>query len=150
MADHSHPDSVETGHELSDLSARNIALFGAGLAIAIAVALLTVYGLMTLLRAREARQAEPPSRLAVTPEPVPGPRLLVQPGRALQNMRAEEETRLKSYGWIDEEKGIVHIPIERAMEILAEKGLPARQSKPQTADGKTAARVESGRAEARP
>lgn len=150
MADHSHPDSVETGHELSDLSARNIALFGAGLAIAIAVALLTVYGLMTLLRAREARQAEPPSPLAVTPEPVPGPHLLVQPGRALQNMRAEEETRLKSYGWIDEEKGIVHIPIERAVEILAEKGLPARQSEPQTAEGKTAARVESGRAEARP
>jgi hypothetical protein len=36
---------------------------------------------------------------------------------------------LKSYGWIDRDKGVVHIPIDRAIEILAERGLPVRAAK---------------------
>jgi hypothetical protein len=149
MAEHSHPDGIESGHELRDLSARNIALFGAGLAVAIAVTLLTVYGLMTLLRAREARQAGPPTVFTIAPEPTPGPHLLVEPGRAIKNMRAQEEARLNSYGWIDEENGIIHIPIERAMDILAKQGLPARQGKAQARESKAAAPAASGRSEVR-
>jgi hypothetical protein len=36
-------------------------------------------------------------------------------------MRAAEERVLHGYAWVDREKGIVRIPIEQAMEILAEK-----------------------------
>jgi len=43
-------------------------------------------------------------------------------------MRAEEDKILKNYGWIDQEKGIVRIPIDRAIEILAQRGLPARSA----------------------
>ena len=128
----SEPTAAETGHETSDLSARNIALFGAGLTVLITVALLVCYALVVWMRASEARRAGPPSPLAVTREPMLGPQLLVEPGQALKAMRQQEEARLKSYGWIDQEKGIVHVPIERAIEMLAEKGLPARPSKPQT------------------
>ncbi len=42
-------------------------------------------------------------------------------------MRAAEEKILHSYGWIDQQKGIVRIPIERAMELTAQRGLPARK-----------------------
>lgn len=42
-------------------------------------------------------------------------------------MRAEEDKILNSYDWVDKEKGIVRIPIQRAIDILASKGLPARK-----------------------
>jgi hypothetical protein len=34
--------------------------------------------------------------------------------------------RLVGYGWVDREAGIVRLPIERAMELLLERGLPTR------------------------
>ena len=42
-------------------------------------------------------------------------------------MRAAENKILHSYGWIDEKKGVVRIPIERAMELTAQRGLPVRK-----------------------
>jgi len=33
---------------------------------------------------------------------------------------------LESYGWIDREKGIVHVPIEQGMQAVLDAGLPAR------------------------
>jgi hypothetical protein len=147
----SEPAAAETGHETSDLGAKNIALFGAGLAVLITVALLVCYALVVWMRESEARRAEPPSPLAVTREPTSGPQLLVEPGRALKAMRQQEEARLKSYGWIDQEKGIVHVPIERAIEMLAEKGLPARPGKAQTkGDGRTAGEGGAARQERQP
>ncbi len=35
--------------------------------------------------------------------------------------RAAADRRLRSYGWVDKEKGVAHIPIDRAMEMV-EKG----------------------------
>jgi hypothetical protein len=146
----SEPIKAASRHELSDLSPRNISLFGAGLTVLIIVVLLVSYALMVWLRDGAARRAEPPSPLVVVPEPTPGPRLEIQPGRALQVMREQEEAHLKAYGWIDQEKGIVHIPIERAMEILIKKGLPARQSNVTAAsDSRGAKQVDSRRGEPR-
>ena len=147
----SEPINGPSGHELSDLSARNISFFGAGLAVLIIVALLASYGLIAWLRDGAARRAEPPSPLAVVPEPTAGPQLEIQPGRALKAMREQEEAHLKGYGWIDQEKGIAHIPIERAMEILVQKGVPARRSERDSAgDRSRAQRAASDRREPRP
>ncbi|MGH7853185.1 MAG: hypothetical protein ACREP3_07065 [Candidatus Binatia bacterium] len=145
MADAKTSESInaESGHELSDLSPRNISLFGAGLAVLIIVVLLASYAMMVWLRDGAARRAEPPSPLSTTREPTPGPELLVEPGRAMKAMRQQEEARLKSYGWIDQEKGIAHIPIERAIDMLAEQGLPARPRKAQST-GETRAGKEAG------
>jgi hypothetical protein len=44
----------------------------------------------------------------------------------LAALRAEEDEILGSYGWIDRERGIVRVPIDRAITLLAQKGLPAR------------------------
>ena len=33
----------------------------------------------------------------------------------------EQRERLSTYGWVDQSKGTVHIPIDRAMEILVQK-----------------------------
>jgi hypothetical protein len=39
--------------------------------------------------------------------------------------RDQAEARLNSYGWVDKEGGVARIPIERAMAVVAEQGLPA-------------------------
>jgi hypothetical protein len=48
----------------------------------------------------------------------------------MAKFRAEEEKRLRSYGWVDQQQGVAHIPIDRAIDALARKGLPMRESKP--------------------
>ncbi len=52
------------------------------------------------------------------------PRLQVAPVGDLQTFRAREETDLNSYGWINRTSGTVHVPIERAMDLLVAKGMP--------------------------
>lgn len=49
----------------------------------------------------------------------------VQPNQAYDRVasRTRKERHLHQYGWQDKERGIVHIPIERAIEIMAESNL---------------------------
>ena len=54
----------------------------------------------------------------------PEPRLQVAPPQELQTYKATEQARLSTYGWVNKQAGIVHIPIERAMQIIAQSGLP--------------------------
>jgi len=58
----------------------------------------------------------------------PGPRLRVSPPRELQEVKAAEIPRLTTYGWVDKTAGAerVRIPIDRAIELTAERGIPAR------------------------
>ena len=56
------------------------------------------------------------------------PPLRINPLADLQALRAEEEKVLSSYGWVDQDAGIVHIPIDRAMDLLLEQGLPVRDT----------------------
>ncbi len=55
----------------------------------------------------------------------PEPRLQVSPERDWLDMLSREQHNLNSYGWIDRNHGLVHIPIERAMALVAQRGLPA-------------------------
>jgi hypothetical protein len=54
----------------------------------------------------------------------PQPRLIVKPGATLADLRAAEDAELNSYGWVDRNAGIARIPIDRAMQMLVERGLP--------------------------
>jgi hypothetical protein len=51
-------------------------------------------------------------------------RLITRPGASLAELRAAEDSDLNSYGWVDRKSGIARIPIERAMQLLLERGLP--------------------------
>jgi hypothetical protein len=59
-------------------------------------------------------------RLAIDP---PGPRLQTDSPADLAKLRAEEAAWLDSYGWVDREHGIVHIPIREAMRQVAQHGI---------------------------
>ncbi len=121
--------SAASGHEVSDINPKRVALVGLALATVIAVSLLVTYGLFHYFYRGETRTRPLPSPLSYTREPTPEPRLSIEPGKDLKTLRSEEDALLKSYGWIDREKGIVRIPIDRAIEILAERGLPTRPAK---------------------
>ncbi|HAB10002.1 MAG TPA: hypothetical protein DD757_14045 [Alcanivorax sp.] len=49
------------------------------------------------------------------------PHLQAEPGPDLQRMREISERGLHQYGWVDQEAGVVHIPIERAMALYARR-----------------------------
>jgi hypothetical protein len=120
------------GHELSDLKPGYIALFGIALTAVIVAAVVITSLLIHFKAAEHSRQETPVPRLAQEREATPGPRLQVDANKDLRQMRAGEEAVLNSYGWVDKDAGIVKIPVDRAMEILAKKGLPARKQEQKT------------------
>ena len=68
----------------------------------------------------------------------PTPRLQDDNTRDLKALRANEDKLLHEYTWIDKNSGAVRIPVSRAMEILAERGLPGVAGEtPQGAGAKT-------------
>jgi hypothetical protein len=59
----------------------------------------------------------------------------------LRSFREREDAALAGYGWVDKNAGTVRIPIERAKELLLERGLPVRGQTPShapAAEGKSA------------
>jgi hypothetical protein len=60
----------------------------------------------------------------------PAPRLQQNPQQALRELRAAQQSQLTGYGWVDKDAGIARMPIEEAMRIVVERGLPVRQTVP--------------------
>jgi hypothetical protein len=120
----SSPDRQRrSGHETSDVSPMSIRLFAMGLVLMIALVLPLLHWSFWQFEAAARRTDPVQSPLADNQVP-PAPRLQVQPATDLKQLRLKEDQRLSSYGWIDPEQKVVHVPIDRAMEILAERGLP--------------------------
>ena len=118
-------DVVVSGYEKRDTNIRGVLIFGVTLFAVIAFALFAMDRLFHYLAVREA-PAPPPSPLALTREVPPEPRLQVNEPVNLKKFLQTEESTIASYGWVDRQAGIVRIPIQRAIDILAAKGLPAR------------------------
>jgi hypothetical protein len=132
MSTHTEPRSQRSPrepYERRDLSPRVIGLFLAGLVLATAAVLLLNWGLFDYFATRQTRTDQPPSPLADVRQIPPEPRLQVSGAADLAAFRAKEEAELKSYGWIDRNAGIVRIPIDRAMDLLLQRGLPTTPPK---------------------
>jgi hypothetical protein len=117
---------ARAGHETSDVSARPIVKFGIGLAITTAVVSVAMWGLFQFFDARQEKRERPvPPMVAASLHRTPsGPRLEPDPLAPRRAVRAREDALLASYGWVDRNAGVVRIPIDRAMELLVERGLP--------------------------
>jgi hypothetical protein len=61
--------------------------------------------------------------VGVMPQP-PAPRLQSDPNLDLAKLRREEAERLSTYGWVNRAQGVVRIPIARAIELTAARGIP--------------------------
>lgn len=114
-------------HEESDANVRVVVRFGLGLAVLLVVSAIAMLLLFKFLQARPAPEA---SALAEEREIPPSPRLQVTPSADMESMRAAEDNLLHSYGWVDKDSGVVRIPIDRAMDLLLQRGFPARRQEP--------------------
>src|SRR5713101_6222968 len=109
-----------------DVDIRGVVLFGFGLAVGLIASLVAMWGLFRLLEKRQERVDKPlPPQVVVNLKRIPPePRLEPDPLALRRELRAQEDALLNSYGWVDRTAGSVHIPIDRAMEIVLERGVP--------------------------
>ena len=128
--------NAQTQHEKSDVNVRGFLW---------AVVIFIVFGAVTHLvlylqfgaYARHFRNlASQPLTMMAPPSNVPpSPRLQPFPDKALppyastpvtdmNEMRAAEDQALNAPGWVDQEKGIVRLPIDVAKQLVVQRGLP--------------------------
>ena len=108
-----------------DVNVRAVTKFGLGLAGGIIVVSFLMWFLFDQFSAKAVRQSPRPELMeAKNPQKEPPePRLHPNPPMELKEFRAAEDAILKNYAWIDPDKGIVRIPVDRAMELVAKEGL---------------------------
>ncbi|MBN8421308.1 MAG: hypothetical protein J0L73_20505 [Verrucomicrobia bacterium] len=110
-----------TGYERRDLNVRAVAWFMAGLALILTGIFVGLHYFQSFLNDGRPQAAAPISNTA------PAPRLQSNPRMDLKAWRSAQEAELNRYRWVDRQAGIVEIPIEQAMELTLQRGLPARQ-----------------------
>jgi len=136
--------SAHGRHEESDVNAWAVGRFGVALLLLCVASLAVLFGLFRYFQTA-VREIQGPEKVAAPAQQPPQPRLLSNEGQELRQVRAAEDQILSSYGWIDRGKGVVRIPIQRAMELVAQRGLPSRPVPgPQSAAAGISVPTESG------
>ena len=127
MADR-HPDhNPETHHESRDVNVSAIIRFILGLVGLLVVSIFGLWGLFAYYQAHFAQPAPPFAGVDVDARKLPPePRLQASPQIDLREMRAAEDQILNHYAWVDPDHGVVRIPIERAIDLMAQRGFPTR------------------------
>lgn len=133
-----HTENVShhgVGFENRDLGGRGIIVFLVVLMLSGLVICLMVwgyYGWQAKNRISEAPATGAP-QLTLTPRQMvdptqrfPKPTLQPDEVADMNKFRVNEDVVLNSYGWVDKNNGIVHIPIEKAMQTVVQQGLPVR------------------------
>ena len=145
------PVDISLGYEASDVKVTGILVFMVSLGIFVAVTGLVCYGIGKVINANMNKEDGPNSKWTKTVEirqlgnlpsspemqnkvaeitkSFPQPRVQIDDGNIdVVDLHAREDILLDSYTWIDSSKGTVRIPIEQAMQIIAQKGLPVAQA----------------------
>jgi len=122
-----HGDA-DLNRETSDVNVLSVAGFGAGLIVTAALIHFLVWLLFMYFSTREAQRVAPQFPLATgqIERLPPEPRLQTNPREELRDLQALEDAVLRSYGLIDKDRGVVRIPIDEAMKLILQRGLPAR------------------------
>lgn len=127
--DTNHNTHPTGGYEKTDANTRFLAAFAIGLVVLMLVGMFAMR--LMYVEMAEYRETHDPglSPLAAElPKDPPEPRLQVMPAADLQRLLETEAEKLNSYGWVEPNAGVVRIPVERAMEMVLEKGLPVRET----------------------
>lgn len=137
MANTHHDVDIENEdvhHEESDVNIRAIFSFAIGLFVVAAAVHILIYFMFGFFSSREkssnAVRAYP---LSVGQEDrlPPEPRLQTNPKQDLRDLRAGEDRILYGYRWIDRNAGVVGIPVNEAMKLTLQRGLPSRPAAPE-------------------
>jgi hypothetical protein len=123
------PNPPGAQHEHSDIDTSVGYKFALWLIVAMLISVVIVYGTFWFFENRstnaDAVAQKYPLAVGQAKNP-PAPNLQMQPFKDVYMLHKSEAERLHSYGWVDKEGGIARIPIDRAMEVLLQRGLPAR------------------------
>src|ERR1700720_1445101 len=142
-----HPNMTNhDGFEQEDLSSRSALYFLAGLVLVCVVVYLIVFGMYRFLDSYATAHQPPMSPMvtpeadtrAVTPENAetfPQPRLEENERTQLRSFIEDQDRKLATYDWVDKDKGAVRIPIDRAMELIVQRGLPVHPESASSAQG---------------
>ena len=149
--DHSSEEiDVSAGYEKSDVRVTGIVVFLTALGIFVVVTAVLCYGIGMVLNAHMAKEDGPrnkwsktvdvrtlgnmasspelQNKMAAMTQQFPTPRLQTDDGsQDIADLHAREDLLLENYSWANQSQGSprrVRIPIERAMELIAERGLP--------------------------
>lgn len=154
----SGPDPNDQGFELQDIGTGGVVAFFITLLIIVFLANVVIRGIykgldyyakshqeaMSPMMEEKQKQSAPTGDLRlVNPseaEQFPEPRLETNERTEINDFRRKEEATLRTYGWVDKSAGTVRIPIDRAMQLIAERGLPVRPEGAESA-GKTDKKV---------
>src|SRR5579862_2944177 len=133
-------------YERRDITVAGVVYFLIGLGLAIVFVYFIANGIFAFLNKRYETE-QPPVNPLVTKGPedtrrippqfgndyekylkegFPAPQLEVNERTELNGERLREEDTLSTYGWVDQAAGKVRIPIDRAMDLLVQRGLPVR------------------------
>lgn len=94
-------------------------------AIVTVIAMILMYGFFHLIMDNAHEDISKPLSMAVgEPMSPPLPRLQAKPEAEYRAYEAQVTHDLESYGWVDQAAGVAHIPIDDAMTLLVERGLP--------------------------
>jgi len=130
-----HETNPQMEFEREDWKPRRVYTFLVALAIAGILVHIGLWGLYRVLDRYNATHQPPPNPLVESradtrdvspeePQRFPEPRLEKNERLEINDFRLREEQTLNTYGWVDQKAGVLHIPIERAMQLIAERGLP--------------------------
>lgn len=147
--------SVREGYEVTDANTRGVFVFIVGLFISVGIFFVVCYAMGRIINngmdradgpvnkwnaanqiaPRKAIQSSPAleqEQLAKLTQQFPTPRLELDDGNQdLADLHERENLLLDYYSWIDRSKGTVRIPIGRAMELIAQRGLPVAPAEQQ-------------------
>ena len=128
--EHNPSGRAPGAYETRDANPSSLVHFGVGLALTLVVVWAGMFWLMRYFsRVQDTGPPATPFEQLTESRRPPLPRLQVEPVEDLQAVRTQQSRLLdaNSYAWVDRSRGIVRIPIERAMDLILERGgLPAR------------------------
>ena len=130
------PVDASAGWEKRDVNIKALFQFAFWMAVVLAVTLLGMrltfdaYKKQMPLGATMSPMVTPKDRMIP-----PGPLLQVLPHRELQDYCAAQQQDVNTYAWVDQQSGVVRVPVDRAEELVLAKGLPTRSASDATAAG---------------
>jgi hypothetical protein len=129
---HDPEENPRVAYEHGDADVFTVSKYGIALVFGVAIAATAMWGLFTWFLNHQNVEESPVSKsvLEERPKVPPAPRLQMFPKRDLIDFRAAERHHLENFGWVDAGKGIVHIPIEQAIDAVAKQGLPSKPLTP--------------------
>jgi hypothetical protein len=130
MAD-SPPKQSDAGFEHTDVSSRGIVIAGAGVFAGLWITAGLLYFFYAALAQHREHVSPPVLPLEehgyVVP---PAPRLQRSPREEMKEMNEYEDWELSHYHWLDQKQGIVAIPIDKAIDMIASHGIPPATGTP--------------------